>query len=108
MPCPEMPPVHAYIVLDVQAGLLAQQDSFAPFIWVAVQSILNVIGDLVLIMHFKQGLVGAAWATVLAQLVGTVGLVWMFRFRGQVMLLCSLCILCRHCLMCLAQANGLS
>ena len=94
-------------VLDVQAGLLAQQDSFAPFIWVAVQSILNVIGDLVLIMYFKQGLVGAAWATVLSQLVGTIGLVWMLRFRGQVRLLCSLCNLYSNWVMCLAQANAL-
>ena len=52
-------------VLDMQAGLLAQQDSFALFIWFAVQSILNVIGDLVPTMYFKQGLVGAAWATCL-------------------------------------------
>ena len=94
-------------VLDVQAGLLAQQDSFAPFIWLAVQSILNVIGDLVLIMYFKQGLVGAAWATVLSQLVGTIGLVWMLRFRGQVRLLCSLCNLYSNWVMCLAQANAL-
>ena len=45
------------IICSLQAGLLAQQDSFAPFIWVAVQSVLNVVGDLVLIMYFKQGLV---------------------------------------------------
>ena len=70
----------------VQAGLLAQQDSFAPFVWVAVQSILNVVGDLVLIMYYQQGLTGAAWATVLSQLVGTVGLLWMFKFRGLVSL----------------------
>ena len=73
------------ITCSLQAGLLAQQDSFAPFIWVAVQSVLNVVGDLVLIMYFKQGLAGAAWATVVSQLVGTIGLVWMYRFRGQVM-----------------------
>ncbi len=73
------------IICSLQAGLLAQQDSFAPFIWVAVQSVLNVVGDLVLIMYFKQGLAGAAWATVASQLVGTIGLVWMYSFRGQVM-----------------------
>ena len=67
----------------VQAGLLAQQDAFAPFIWVAVQSVLNVLGDLVLIQHFKQGLTGAAWATVLSQFIGTIGLIWMLTFRGQ-------------------------
>ena len=68
----------------LQAGLLAQQDSFVPFIWVAVQSVLNVVGDLILIMHFRQGLKGAAWATVLSQLVGTLGLLFMFRSRGKV------------------------
>lgn len=64
--------------------MLAQQDAFAPFIWVAVQSVLNVMGDLLLIQHFKQGLTGAAWATVVSQLVGTIGLIWMLTFRGQV------------------------
>ena len=28
---------------------------------------------------------GAAWATVASQLVGTIGLLWMYTFRGQVM-----------------------
>ena len=73
-----------YLLQFLQAGLLAQQDSWAPCAWVAVQSVLNVIGDLVLIMYFKQGLAGAAWATVVSQLVGTIGLLWMFKFRGQV------------------------
>lgn len=68
----------------LQAGLLAQQDAFAPFIWVAIQSVLNVMGDLLLIQHFKQGLTGAAWATVVSQLVGTIGLIWMLTFRGEV------------------------
>ena len=63
---------------------MAQQDSVVPFIWVAIQSVLNVVGDLALIMWLQQGLAGAAWATVLSQLVGTLGLVSMFRFRGQV------------------------
>ena len=42
------------------------------------------MGDLLLIQHFQQGLTGAAWATVLSQLVGTIGLIWMLTFRGQV------------------------
>ena len=54
------------------------------------------MGDLLLIQHFKQGLTGAAWATVLSQLVGTIGLIWMLTFRGQVsayikLLACWLC-----------------
>ena len=80
-------PIFVYIITHVrwlQAGLLAQQDSFVPFIWVAVQSVLNIVGDLVLIMHFQLGLQGAAWATVLSQLVGTLGLLLMFKSRGQV------------------------
>lgn len=77
-----------------QAGLLAQQDSVIPFIWVAIQSVLNVVGDLALIMGLQQGLAGAAWATVLSQLVGTVGLVSMFRFRGQVSAGKACCTMC--------------
>lgn len=76
--------LHSFGSASLQAGLLAQQDSFVPFIWVAVQSVLNVVGDLILIMHFQLGLKGAAWATLLSQLVGTFGLLFMFKSRGQV------------------------
>ena len=70
--------------LTVQSGLLAQQDSFAPMLWVGVQTVLNIIGDVLLIKVMGLGLEGAAWATVLSQLAGTIGLIWMLTFRGQV------------------------
>ena len=68
----------------LQSGLLAQKDSLTPLIWVVVQTILNIIGDILLIKVWKGGLPGAAWATLLSQLAGTAGLVWMMGSKGKV------------------------
>jgi len=42
-------------------------DSQMPLITVAIASVLNVAGDLILVAGFNMGAAGAAWATVLAQ-----------------------------------------
>ena len=68
----------------LQSGLLAQKDSLTPLIWVVVQTILNIVGDILLIKVWKGGLPGAAWATLLSQLAGTAGLVWMMSSKGKV------------------------
>ncbi len=67
-----------------QSGLLAQKDSLTPLIWVVVQTILNIVWDVLLIKVWKGGLPGAAWATLLSQLAGTAGLVWMMGSKGKV------------------------
>ena len=51
----------------VQAGLLAQKDVLTPLQVITATCILNIIGDLLLVP--KLGAVGAAWATLLAQVV---------------------------------------
>eukprot|EP00891_Asterochloris_glomerata_P002016 jgi/Astpho2/2016/e_gw1.00038.121.1_t len=72
------------ITMVAQSGLLAQKDSLTPLIWVVVQTILNIVGDVLLIKVWKGGLPGAAWATLLSQLAGTAGLVWMMGSKGKI------------------------
>lgn len=47
--------------------LRAYGDSFTPFIFLLISTVLNIVLDLVFIVVFNWGVAGAAWATVLAQ-----------------------------------------
>ena len=53
----------------VQATLLAQQDAVTPLVAVATQCVLNIGGDWLLVVRNGGGLAGAAWATVLSQVL---------------------------------------
>lgn len=53
--------------------LRALGDSTTPLIFLVVASILNVIGDLVLVLVFHMGVAGVAIATIVAQLVSALG-----------------------------------
>ncbi len=44
-------------------------DSRTPLIFLIIASVLNIILDFTLILNFKMGVAGAAWATVISQLV---------------------------------------
>ncbi len=45
----------------------AYGDSFTPFVFLLISTVLNVVLDLVFIIVFDWGVAGAAWATVVAQ-----------------------------------------
>lgn len=47
--------------------LRAYGDSFTPFVFLFISTILNIVLDLVFIKVFNWGVAGAAWATVVAQ-----------------------------------------
>ena len=55
------------VSMVVQAGLLAQKDVNTPMQVIGMTCIMNILGDLVLVP--KLGAVGAAWATLIAQVV---------------------------------------
>lgn len=65
----------------VQAALLGAKDSVTPLIAILYSTIVNVIGDYLLVSRFKMGLRGAAIATVAAQLAATVALLGPARRR---------------------------
>ncbi len=47
--------------------LRAYGDSFTPFVFLLISTVLNIVLDLVFIVVFNWGVAGAAWATVFAQ-----------------------------------------
>lgn len=51
-----------------QAAFLANKDSVTPLKAVLVGSIINIVGDLILVCALGKGIVGAAWATTLSQI----------------------------------------
>ena len=54
------------------AALRAVGDSKRPFICVAVSVVLNIILDLVFMAGLNMGVAGAAWATVISQIVSAI------------------------------------
>ena len=61
------------MVYNVGAGLIrAEGDSTRPLIYLIIGGVTNLILDLLFVAVFRMGVVGAAWATVLAQLVSAV------------------------------------
>ena len=65
----------------VQAALLGAKDSVTPLIAILYSTIVNVVGDYLLVNVFKMGLQGAAIATVAAQLASTAALLGPARRR---------------------------
>lgn len=59
----------------VQAALLGGQDSVTPLVAILYSTLINVVGDFVLVKHYGMGLRGAAIATLLAQWAATIALV---------------------------------
>ena len=65
-----------YIVTGVlQAALLGAQDSVTPLISILYSTIVNVVGDFVLVNRLQMGLSGAAMATTAAQWAATWALI---------------------------------
>ena len=59
----------------LQAALLGAKDSVTPLIAIMYNTVINVIGDYILVNKYKMGLQGAAIATLLAQLAGTIAMI---------------------------------
>jgi len=63
------------IVGVVQAALLGAKDSVTPLIAILYSTVVNVIGDYILVNRFNMGLQGAAIATTLAQWAATAAMI---------------------------------
>ena len=59
----------------IQAALLGAQDSITPLVAVAYSTVVNVIGDWYCVVPRRMGGRGAAIATVIAQIAGTLAMV---------------------------------
>ena len=56
--------------------LRALGDSRTPLVALVISSLLNIVLDIVFIVPFQMGVAGAAWATVLSQLVSAIFALW--------------------------------
>lgn len=65
--------------------LRALGDSRTPLIFLVVSSLLNIALDIIFIVPLGMGVAGAAWATVLSQLVSAVLSVWAGRKKFPVL-----------------------
>ena len=65
-----------------QAVLIGVKDSQNPMVSVVLAAVLNFCGDLLLCSHFRLGVAGAAWATVVSQYFAA-GLLIRVLFRKQ-------------------------
>lgn len=58
-------------------------DSFRPFLFIVISSLLNIVLDLVFVACFKWGVAGAAFATALSQIVAfALSLEYLYRNRA--------------------------
>ena len=66
--------IPAYFLYNMCAGILRSLgDSRTPVIWLVAASLVNVVLDIVFILTFRMDVFGAAFATVLAQLMAGLG-----------------------------------
>ena len=65
------------MVYNIGAGILrAVGDSKRPFYFLVVSAVLNTVLDLVFVLGFRMGVQGVAYATIIAQGVSAVLVVW--------------------------------
>ena len=61
------------ILYNLTAGIIRSLgDSKTPIYFLVIASLLNIIGDFLLVVIFGMGVKGAAWATVISQLISGV------------------------------------
>lgn len=49
-------------------------NSFIPLVFLAIASVINIVLDYVFVVPWKMGVAGAAYATVIAQVVSAFGI----------------------------------
>ena len=59
----------------LQAALLGAKDSVTPLVSILYSTVVNISGDYLLVNRYQMGLKGAAIATLLAQLAGTIAMI---------------------------------
>ncbi len=64
-----------YLYNLISGIIRSMGDSKTPVVFLVISSVLNIILDIIFIRVFQMGVAGAAWATVLSQLVSGIGCV---------------------------------
>lgn len=71
------------VTMVAQGACLGQQDMWTPLKVVLVSGLINLFGDMHLILNMKMGTVGAAMATTAAQYAGAIFFLWYLRKGGN-------------------------
>jgi len=77
-----LPGMLATFVYNYTAAVLRSVgNSFAPLLFLALSTLVNIVLDLLLVAGMGMGIAGAAWATLAAQVLSALGVVIYARFK---------------------------
>ena len=69
--------IPATVLYNMAAGVMRSMgDSRTPMLAIVIAALMNIVLDLLFILVFHMGVAGAAWATVLSQLVSGLWCLW--------------------------------
>ncbi|MBQ2952858.1 MAG: MATE family efflux transporter [Clostridia bacterium] len=78
--------IPATVMYNMAAGVMRSLgDGRTPMIAIVIAALLNIALDLLFIIQFQMGVAGAAWATVISQLVSGLWCVWVIRRKFTVL-----------------------
>lgn len=78
--------IPATMLYNMLAGIIRSLgDSKTPVAFLALSSIINIILDVVLIYYFKMGVVGAAYATVISQIISGICCFFFMRKKYEIL-----------------------
>jgi len=64
------------LLFVLEGSFIGQQDAMSPLKFILLATLINLLGDAVLVLGFKQGIIGAAIATAAAQFIAAGTLFW--------------------------------
>lgn len=78
--------IPATVLYNMAAGVMRSLgDSRTPMLAIVIAALLNIVLDMVFILVFHMGVAGAAWATVISQLVSGLWCLWVLMRKFPVL-----------------------
>ena len=78
--------IPATVLYNMAAGVMRSLgDGKTPMIAIVIAALVNIVLDLVFIIWFDMGVAGAAWATVISQLLSGLWCLWVIRKKFTVL-----------------------
>ena len=78
--------IPATVLYNMAAGVMRSLgDSRTPMLAIVIAALMNIVLDLLFILVFHMGVAGAAWATVISQLVSGLWCLWVLMRRFPVL-----------------------
>ena len=78
--------IPAMVLYNMCAGIMRSLgDSRTPMLAIVIAAMMNIVLDLLFILVFKMGVAGAAWATILSQLISGLWCLWVLMRKFPVL-----------------------